>query len=335
MWRKPMASGNQENNSSDAASCRQGVRFALLFTTAALLAAWGMTPLFRPARRLTIAITTALGNLLGLVITSTGDIITVNGFDMQVVDQCTSLNYMVILALAMLLYTRHPLSYRVQGVAVATGILLIVNALRLITLGLAGPVSMKLFSTLHENVWVALFAPLVFIIWKLWADRSITISKEKIKPFALAAGGFLAAIFLLTRFNDGYCRLLALLATPIFKLMLGNTSSAVAWNGAFTYNHGHDSLQAGLYFDEYTLPLFIGLMLPHVWRNRKALQPALLGLAALLAISGSGVALLGVIGMVSDYATAQTFMYISSGISLALPLAFYWLITGRMNNEQA
>ena len=42
----------------------------------------------------------------------------------------------------------------------------------------------------------------------------------------------------------------------------------------------------------------------------------------------------GVIGMVGDFVTAQTFMYISSGISLALPLAFYWMITGRVDKEQ-
>ena len=149
----------------------------------------------------------------------------------------------------------------------------------------------------------------------------------------MAISGFLAAIFLLVRFNDGYCRLLAALATPLFKLMLGDVTSTVAWNGVFTYHHGHDSLQAGLNFDEFTLALYIGLMLPQAWYNRKALPPALLGLAALLAISGVGVAVLGVIGMVSDYATAWTFMFISSGISLALPLAFYWMVTGKAENS--
>jgi len=110
--------------------------------------------------------------------------------------------------------------------------------------------------------------------------------------------------------------------------MLRDISATVVWNGAFNYYLGKDTLQAGLHFDESALAVYIGLMFPHVWRNRKSAMKAFLGLASLLVIDATGVAILGVIGMVSDFSTAQTFMYMSSSVSLALPIVFYWMVTG-------
>ena len=103
-----MATGNLVNSAQPA---RTGLGFAAVFIIAVTLVAGligqqsQILTVF--GRDLTITLTTTLGSLLGLSMTSNADIITVNGFAMRIIGECTAFNYIIILALAILLYTRH------------------------------------------------------------------------------------------------------------------------------------------------------------------------------------------------------------------------------------
>ncbi len=329
-----MATGNPANSASQSHTFQPGLGFALLLIIAVTLMAGVLTPLYSPAKDFTIVTTTLLGNLLGLAMTSKGDILTVNGFAMQIIGQCTALNYIVILTLAILFYTRHSVLYRIGGVAVATGIVLLANAIRLIVTGLAGTLSYTLFCVVHEYIFVAIFSLLVFAVWKVWADQKMTLSRETMRQAALIAVCCTATFLLLILLKDFHCRFLTILADPLFKLLLGDSQATLIWDGKLLFRQGEKTLSMGIYCEIANLAVYGGLMLPYMWRNRKAIPLALLGLVVLVLMYSEFIAIMGMNGINRGLEYALGFGMIGSGIFMVLPMALYWVVTGMANKER-
>ena len=329
-----MATGNLVNSPLKSSSLRPGLGFAALFIIAVTVLPNLMKPLFRPALAVTMATTNALGNLLGLTMTNSGDIITVNGFAMQIIDECTALNYVFILALAILLYTRHSIGYRIKGVAVATGIVITVNAIRLIVTGLAGTISLQVFHFVHEYVWVVIFALLVFGIWKVWADREFNCSREKAQHIALISFSCTATFLLVLMFENNYCHLLANLAAPIFRLLMGDPQATLVWNEMLIFSQGGETLKMGLFIEIANFSVYVGMMLPYLWYNRKATPFALLGLVVLVVLYAELVAFMGMNGINHGIETAKLYQFIGNNIFLAAPLALYLIATTNITKEE-
>jgi exosortase/archaeosortase family protein len=337
-----MASGNPANSGLPATrgnSTYPGLRFAVIFIIAATITAALMTDQHSAfsafVRTVTIPSTMALGSLLGLAMTSNADILTVNGFAMQIIDQCTALNYIIILTLAILLYTHHSFKYRLAGVAVATFSLLIANAIRLIFTGMAGAASPKVFFFVHEYFWVALFALLVFGIWKVWADKGLNLTRQTARQVGLIAISCTGVYLLLIAFRDEYCRLLATLATPLFKMLLGDSQASLVWDGSLRYTLGGVSVRMGLFFEMANIAVYVGLMLPYLWHNRKGIPLALLGLVALIVLYAEFIGIMGINALRHGIAVAEFFHFIGSGVFLALPMALYWMVTGPMGKDKS
>jgi exosortase/archaeosortase family protein len=328
-----MATGNPADSQRVHPLFRQGIGFVLLLVTVAAISSWLIIPILPPLQHFTIAFTKAVGSMLGMSTTSSDDIIRINGFPLRIAGECTALNYILILTLAILLYARHTLLYRLSGIAVATVILLIANTIRIITIGLLGPISLNLAQFVHQYVWVALFALLVFVIWKVWVDKKFRISGATLKRLALSGAICTATFLVLDRFEETYRHVLAILATPLFKLFSAHSQASVAWDSVLTYRQGQDTLQAGLALDIITLAIFVGALSPCLWRNREAVPYALVGLAALITSYVVGIALLGVIGMNYGYAISQTFVFTGSVIFMSFPLVMYWMIMGLQRRE--
>ncbi len=288
-----------------------------------------ITPLLPAAQHFTISFTKVVGSLLGISMTSSEDILYTNGFPLRIAGECTALNYILILTLAILFYTRHSLIYRLSGIAVATGILLVVNPIRLIVIGLLGPVSLDLTHFVHEYVWSVIFALLVFFIWKVWADRRFKITGDTIKSIALAAVICTFTLLVLYRFKDAYSQVLTILAAPLYKLLSMDSHASVVWDNLLFYRHGQDSLQVGIPMDITSYSVYIGIMTPRLWHNRKAIPQAIVGLLVLLLMNVLLVALLGAIGMSYGYDVSRSFIFICSIIFLAFPLVMYWHIFSR------
>jgi exosortase/archaeosortase family protein len=323
-----MATGNLANSVNPV---RPGFGFAVGFICAATLVAGLIVQLpqavFAFSRNLTIILTTSLGSLLGLSMTSNADIITVNGFAMTIINQCTAFNYIIILALAILLYTRHTLKYRLAGVVIATLILLIANAVRLIVTGMVGTVSLEAFHFVHEYLWVALFALLVFGIWKVWADGGLKLNRQALRHAGVVAVSCTAVFLLLLAFKQLHCRLLASLASPMFRLLLGDSHASLIWDGSLQFTQGVTKVRMGLFFEMANVAVYVGIMLPYLWRNRKAIPIALLGLVVLVVMYAEFIAIMGVNAINDGKATAELFQFIGSSIFLSLPMALYWMVT--------
>ena len=323
-----MATGNHANSQREHPLIPQGIVIALLLVIVAAISFRLIAPHLPPLQNSTIAFTKAVGSMLGMVMDSSDDIIRINGFPIRIAEGCTALNYILILTIAILLYSRHSLLYRLSGIAVATVIILIANVIRIISIGLLGPISFNLANFVHEYVWMALFALLVFVIWKVWVDKKFRINGDTIKQIALSAVICTVTFLMLDRFKETYCHVLAMLATPLYKLFSAHSQASVAWDNILIYREGQDTLQVGLALDIITLAIYVGALSPCLWHNWKATQYALFGLAALITSYVLEIALLGVIGMNYGYAISQTFVFTSGIIFMSFPLIMYWMITG-------
>jgi len=152
--------------------------FILLAALSTLLVAYVPESLHALWLKFTISLTRGIGSISGIETASHADILSVNGFEMRIITQCTAIHYLLIISAAMLASYWHPLAYRLMGMMIAIPLLLVSNAVRLLITGLAGAVSPKLFNFVHEYLWVTLFILLTWGIWIAW-ERGIHLGSLK------------------------------------------------------------------------------------------------------------------------------------------------------------
>lgn len=90
--------------------------------------------------------------------------ITVDGYTMQIVMECTAYNFYIFVFYLSLL---SPVSVkqRLLTLAIFIAAVFIVNNMRFVTLGLVGNNMPGLFHYIHDYLWNILFGFMVFLIW--------------------------------------------------------------------------------------------------------------------------------------------------------------------------
>ena len=111
-----------------------------------------------------------LGKLLMLPVEVTNPpLITVDGFRMRVVMECTGYNF-YILVLAISIFSRWQFKHRVFSAVVMLFSVFLLNFTRFITMGYIGSRWPSLFDSIHDYLWNILFGFMVFAIW-LWMEQ--------------------------------------------------------------------------------------------------------------------------------------------------------------------
>ncbi len=90
--------------------------------------------------------------------------LSVKGFNMQVVMECTAYNF-YLFALVLTLFARWPLRHKISSLAIFLVVIFILNNMRFITMGYLGNFRPDLFDAVHDYVWNILFGFMVFGIW--------------------------------------------------------------------------------------------------------------------------------------------------------------------------
>ncbi len=128
----------------------------------------------------TINSTLLVGKLLFIPIQSHNfPNITVDGFTMKVVMECTAYNfYIFVIFLSLLSPVRF--KQRIITLIIFLGAVFIVNNLRFIVLGYIGQHSASVFHFLHDYLWNILFGLMVFIIWA-WRYGGFESVKNEMK----------------------------------------------------------------------------------------------------------------------------------------------------------
>lgn len=265
------------------------------------------------------------GALLGLDITAASDILTVNGFQMRVIDECTALNYLHILLVAMLLYPGKSPGYRAAGMAAAVPLVFAVNCIRLIVTGIAGAMSRNLFQLVHEYLWVAAFAFFIFALWKIWADGAFyKISFHWLTVSLVTCSAVFALLLALLPF---YGQLLSVLASVVLKVFLLDSTAAVTWaDGNFLATYGGRLRRMPVPIEYLNVSVLVGLVLP---RHGLRLNPktnlflfALLAIILLNALFAGNLLYLMIIGQRS----LALFLTLQQALLLALPFGLWWII---------
>ena len=90
--------------------------------------------------------------------------ITIGGYTMQIVMECTAYNFYIFVFYLSLL---SPVSFKQRIITLLIFLIAVffVNNLRFITVGYIGNYSQELFHLVHDYLWNILFGFLVFLIW--------------------------------------------------------------------------------------------------------------------------------------------------------------------------
>ena len=226
-------------------------RFALLCTLFMLLSIW-LEPYLAPLCRVTADQVMTLLRLSGFVPRQQGDLITLSGFTVRIVTECTPL-YACLLYGAFVL--AQPSSWRRTLAGLCIGVLVIstFNLLRITFITAAGPhVSTFLFDILH--VYLGQVAMLLLVVasamvWQLWS-----VNAPSPFPFLLRAACIATLLFVpWVVVNRSYVALLDNLVAGLFSLLYPG-SQLLTPRPLAIYNH------------TFAVPLFLALVL--AGRNR-------------------------------------------------------------------
>lgn len=112
----------------------------------------------------------AIMRLLGIRATVHADTVTVEGFAVKIVDQCTGLYETGLLTAAILAFPASP-GQRVVGILAGAAVIASINLVRIASLLLLGVFFPTWFSGAHLYAWQAILIAAVAGCWLAWAHR--------------------------------------------------------------------------------------------------------------------------------------------------------------------
>ena len=118
------------------------------------------------------------GKLLFLPVESYGfPNITVSGYTMQIVMECTAYNFYIFVIYLSLL---SPVNWKqkLYTLVIFLAAVFIVNNLRFITVGYVGKYSENMFHYVHDYLWNILFGFMIFLIWAWRYKNTMDINTE-------------------------------------------------------------------------------------------------------------------------------------------------------------
>jgi exosortase/archaeosortase family protein len=102
--------------------------------------------------------------------------ITVSGYTMEVIMECTAYNfYIFVFCLSLLSPVKW--TQRLLTMLIFVAAIFVVNSFRFYTMGFIGKHYNHLFHDIHDYLWNILFGFMVFLIW-LWRYRDAGVKKE-------------------------------------------------------------------------------------------------------------------------------------------------------------
>jgi len=117
--------------------------------------------------------TVFLGKILFIPIKSSKiPLITVSGYTMKVIFECTAYNF-YFFALALVIFAKWSLIDKLKNLGIFLISIFLLNAIRFIVMGYVGKFWPSLFHQIHDYVWTILFGIMVFILYIWRNDKSI------------------------------------------------------------------------------------------------------------------------------------------------------------------
>lgn len=118
-------------------------------------------------RNITALILGAIFSVGGANVILNGATLSINGFGLEIIDECTAVFSSIVYCSAVLAY---PTTLRNKGLGIAFGVpsLYAINILRLSVLAIVGIYHPNMFEFVHVYLWQASFIIFVVVIFLLW-----------------------------------------------------------------------------------------------------------------------------------------------------------------------
>lgn len=101
--------------------------------------------------------------------------ITIDNFPMVIELECSAYHaYLAIIALV--IFSKWTLMQKLTSGSILFALLSIINALRIVLLGVAGNNSLKIFNLMHDYIWNIL---LVVVIWAMWEFTNKKLGQKR------------------------------------------------------------------------------------------------------------------------------------------------------------
>ncbi len=238
------------------------LRFALLCTMLLLAALW-LEPYLAPLCRATAVQLNALLGLAGLSPHVQGDLVTLSGFTVRIVPECTPL-YASLLYGAFVMAQPATWSRTLAGLTVGTLVITSFNLIRIAIVTVAGPaVSPLMFDILH--VYFGQVAMLMLVVAAALVWLRCSAGGPPPFTFLLRAGIIASALFIpWIAFNRSYVAFLDNLVSALFSLLYPGYQLLTPRPFPI-YNH------------TFAVPLFLALLLASRNNWRWSRLPAIAG----------------------------------------------------------
>lgn len=117
--------------------------------------------------------TVFVGSLMFFPVDSSGSpLITVAGYNMKVIFECTAYNF-YLFAIALVVFGQWNLKNKIINLLIFVISIFILNAFRFIIMGYVGKYWPEMFHQIHDYVWTIVFGLVVFILYIWRNDKSL------------------------------------------------------------------------------------------------------------------------------------------------------------------
>jgi len=125
---------------------------------------------FEPLKNLTATITANLIGSFGFEARSSGNIVFVDGFRMEIIDECVGIFSSIVYVSGVIAY---PSSLRSKSIGIAFGVptLYVIDIFRLVILAVVGVSNPEMFDYVHVYLWQATFILFIIAVFYVWVSR--------------------------------------------------------------------------------------------------------------------------------------------------------------------
>lgn len=126
---------------------------------------------------LTQSVSFFLMSLVHLPVAIEGSTIRLPNESLIITLECTAV-YLVILFAALIL--AYPATWRSKRMGLLIGIpaIFVMNAIRLLVVGVVSYLFPSLFELVHDYVWQVLFVIMVFLLWLVWMEKVVALERK-------------------------------------------------------------------------------------------------------------------------------------------------------------
>jgi len=156
------------------------------------------------------------------------NILTISGFKLKMVTECSALHFIIILTAGILAYPAHTLRYKLKGIVFGNLSIIFINVLRIVVLGIIGANFSSVFDFIHNYLWQGTFVIAVFLIYLIWLEK-VFITLPAVRFFGICLLSITFFIFTLGFIMEPFLRALAWMSDKILIL----TSSGLSLSDKF------------------------------------------------------------------------------------------------------